>query len=239
MQSIVPSTTRKAAGIFFYKMVTIYYLTNKEGVPFYVGQTTRPSRRLWAHRSRFGTHTLMEELAYVDDKDKLKEEAFYIEMFISWGFSLVNKHKSKNRNLITTVYIDDIKPKRKTKACGQKIRKIDPTLSKEEIQDLETDRFNKMIDLIAEVRRLKEDLKIVKSDLNNIKKQKNIPEGFFVIEIQIPEFDYNKYKMEQRAKKKTIKESYQKDAIQTMITPRETPENLIYTAKQSLILNTN
>jgi len=85
---------KKSVGYFFMeswkKSSLIYYLHYKEEV-FYVGRTIDGKKRLIQHKTRFGKEIKMEIIDQVEDDDKNRVEMFYIHLFKSWGFSLVNK----------------------------------------------------------------------------------------------------------------------------------------------------
>jgi predicted GIY-YIG superfamily endonuclease len=73
-------------------MVYIYFL-EKNNIPFYIGYTKNLKQRLNAHRRKYGIETEMVELDLIDNKDKKQSESFYIQLFKSWGFRLLNQNE--------------------------------------------------------------------------------------------------------------------------------------------------
>jgi len=71
--------------------VKIYYLHRGDNIPFYIGKTKDINNRKSGHRLKYGLDVCIE---VIDDVDDWKfEEDFYINMFRSWGFDLVNQNK--------------------------------------------------------------------------------------------------------------------------------------------------
>ena len=69
------------------------YLLEKNNIPFYVGKSINPKKRLNHHKHKFGkdiTQLILEESA---DEHWKFWECYWIEQFISWGFDLENKNK--------------------------------------------------------------------------------------------------------------------------------------------------
>jgi predicted GIY-YIG superfamily endonuclease len=73
-------------------MVYIYFL-EKNNIPFYIGYTKSLKQRLSSHRRKYGIETEMVELDLIDNKDKKQSESFYIQLFKSWGFRLLNQNE--------------------------------------------------------------------------------------------------------------------------------------------------
>jgi hypothetical protein len=74
--------------------VKIYYLEN-DGIPFYIGKTTRNNdrQRLYAHRC--SKQQRIDNLVIIDEVNDLEWrfwESHYIWLFRSWGFILENKN---------------------------------------------------------------------------------------------------------------------------------------------------
>jgi group I intron endonuclease len=69
----------------------IYYLHKGDDVPFYIGYTSDIINRKSSHRTTYGLDTYLEVLDDVDDYKS--EETFYINMFKSWGFNLLNQNE--------------------------------------------------------------------------------------------------------------------------------------------------
>ena len=73
-------------------MTYIYYLSDKKGIPFYIGKTTNPTRRKHVHYRTYGNDIKLEVIDKCgDDKEEWKFwEGHYISLFKSWGFKLTN-----------------------------------------------------------------------------------------------------------------------------------------------------
>jgi hypothetical protein len=70
-------------------MYSIYYL-ERNSTPFYIGKAKNVVRRKHAHHSKFGSNI---ELIVIDEVEDWKYwETFYIWLFRSWGFVLLNKN---------------------------------------------------------------------------------------------------------------------------------------------------
>lgn len=78
----------------FIDMAFIYYL-EENNVPFYIGKCKNKTRRRHSHYRKFGTNIKLIELDQVgDDKKEWKFwESYYISLFRSWGFNLVNQNE--------------------------------------------------------------------------------------------------------------------------------------------------
>ena len=84
-------------------MVYIYTLERND-IPFYVGRTNNPSRRLTDHKQRFGTDITLSVIEETDNPEFWEEH--YIWLYQSWGFILENKtYKSFGPQFVT----DDVK----------------------------------------------------------------------------------------------------------------------------------
>ena len=71
-------------------MYYIYILIEND-IPFYVGKTNDLQQRLKNHKQKFKKNITIEEIDKVDDWKFW--EIFYIDLFKSWGFNLLNKNK--------------------------------------------------------------------------------------------------------------------------------------------------
>jgi hypothetical protein len=73
----------------------IYYLHIGDNVPFYIGKTINMNNnsRLNAHKQVFGKNIFLEDLDIVLTKEWRFWEKYYISLFQSWGFKLLNKNK--------------------------------------------------------------------------------------------------------------------------------------------------
>lgn len=105
-------------------MTFIYYL-ERNNKPFYIGKTKNPIRRKHKHHTIFGTDILLNVIDSCEDSREIWKywERFYIELFISWGFNLVNKNKGGGG---PTRYSEEQKIKMRKprkKGTGQKISK--------------------------------------------------------------------------------------------------------------------
>lgn len=74
----------------------IYYLTRKNAdVPFYVGATCDPYKRLLAHNSGFGYKSPIDMILIDYTSSRYSDisfwEFYYMQLFRSWGFILKNK----------------------------------------------------------------------------------------------------------------------------------------------------
>ena len=74
-------------------MTTHIYYLEREGMPFYIGKTNKPSNRQNSHRAKRKDFTLN---LYILDEVPVNEwkywESFYISLFKNWGFRLENKN---------------------------------------------------------------------------------------------------------------------------------------------------
>ncbi len=74
--------------------IKIYYLHKGDNIPFYVGKTKTPFyKRIYSHKTKFGSDTLMEELDIVDNNEWEFWEKYYISLLKCWGFLLVNQNE--------------------------------------------------------------------------------------------------------------------------------------------------
>lgn len=74
--------------------VKIYYLENN-GVPFYVGKTTRDNERNRLYAHRHSKQKQIDNLIVIDEVPESEWkfwESWYIYLFRSWGFNLENKN---------------------------------------------------------------------------------------------------------------------------------------------------
>lgn len=73
-------------------MAKIYYLHRSNDIPFYIGKTIHPYDRLHVHKITYGEDTKLEIIEEVDDLGWVFWEKFYISLFRSFGFILLNKN---------------------------------------------------------------------------------------------------------------------------------------------------
>lgn len=71
--------------------MTKIYILEKNNIPFYVGKT-KGSWRENKHKKTFGKDITFFEIDYVEDKEWIFWEKYYISLFKSWGFTLENKN---------------------------------------------------------------------------------------------------------------------------------------------------
>lgn len=75
-------------------MINIYYLHQGDNVPVYIGETSQSlNRRLNNHKRKLGTNLFIELVDIVSTNEWRFWESFYISLFKSWGFILINKNK--------------------------------------------------------------------------------------------------------------------------------------------------
>lgn len=70
--------------------MTIIYVLEKEGIPFYVGKTLNPKTRFNSHKRKFQCDIFI--IDEVEDNEWKFWEKYYISLFKSWGFKLINKN---------------------------------------------------------------------------------------------------------------------------------------------------
>lgn len=104
----------------FYFMTTIYYLQKESGEIFYIGQTSNPISRLGDHVKRFGEKISINEIEKVEDNYRLYWEKFYIQLFKSWGFTLVNEDTGVGTRSYTSYTDRPPKPKQKPQSECEK-----------------------------------------------------------------------------------------------------------------------
>lgn len=71
--------------------MTKIYILEKNNIPFYVGKT-KGNWRENKHKKTFGKDITFFEIDYVEDKEWIFWEKYYISLFKSWGFTLENKN---------------------------------------------------------------------------------------------------------------------------------------------------
>ena len=69
------------------------YLLEKNNIPFYIGKSTKPKKRLWHHKQKFGKDINQIILEEVEEYEWKFWECYWIEQFITWGFDLKNKNR--------------------------------------------------------------------------------------------------------------------------------------------------
>lgn len=108
-------------------MIYIYYL-ERDNQPIYVGYTNNPKHREYSHRQKYGDirMILIDE---VEEYNKKQLEIFYIELFKSWGFNLMNKNeggggpKNHTQESINKIKNNRPKPKLRSSTWDEKSRK--------------------------------------------------------------------------------------------------------------------
>ncbi len=70
------------------------YELSKNGVPFYIGKTVNINQRKLKHQKNYGSDILMISIDEVIDW--VYWESYYIELYRSWGFNLINKVVPRN-----------------------------------------------------------------------------------------------------------------------------------------------
>lgn len=91
-------------------MTCIYYLTYLEkDIPFYIGKTINTYSRLFSHKKTYGKNIKLVKIIEVDNKDWLFWEKYYINLYKSQGYALLNKNKGGGGS---------------TKASEEKIKKL-------------------------------------------------------------------------------------------------------------------
>ena len=73
--------------------VSIYYLHKGDGIPFYIGKTICPKTRFSQHKFKHGFDIILEIIDEVPINEWKFWEMWYIELYKSWGFKLINKSK--------------------------------------------------------------------------------------------------------------------------------------------------
>lgn len=74
------------------KVVAIYCLCNEFNIPFYIGKSNQPIRRVHFHKKKYGNDIKMEILDNVSIECWVFWEKHYISLYKSWGFILLNKN---------------------------------------------------------------------------------------------------------------------------------------------------
>lgn len=114
-------------------MTKIYYLHGGDNIPTYIGKTIlSPKKRLHQHRSKKSqSHLQIEVIDEVPSEEWRFWEEFYIILFKSWGFTLVNKNNGgcgpsfvsqQTRDKISKSLKGKIKPEEFGKKIGEKNR---------------------------------------------------------------------------------------------------------------------
>jgi len=100
-------------------MKTYIYYLEREGIPFYIGKTNKPSNRQNSHRAkRKDFNIYLHTIDLVDSNDWKYWETFYIDLFKSWGFVLENKNNGgggTNTQSMSTKLLKSHKLKGKSK----------------------------------------------------------------------------------------------------------------------------
>ena len=73
-------------------MYTTIYCLYKNDIPFYVGKSNNPKNRKYQHQIIYGKDIIMENLDYVLKTEWKEWEKWWISLFRSWGFDLVNQN---------------------------------------------------------------------------------------------------------------------------------------------------
>ena len=75
------------------QLTYIYYLHKGNNIPFYVGKTIRKDNsRLNAHKNSLKENIYLEIIDEIPTKEWEFWERYYISLFRSWGFGLINKN---------------------------------------------------------------------------------------------------------------------------------------------------
>ena len=95
-------------------MIAIYKLI-RNNIPFYIGKSSNPKQRLYAHRLKYGTDVDMKILEVVKDEDWKSRESYWINEHKS--YKLLNKNEGgggPKTGTRTKESIEGFKEKRKT-----------------------------------------------------------------------------------------------------------------------------
>jgi hypothetical protein len=68
------------------------YLLEKNNIPFYIGKSNNPKKRLWHHKQHFGKNINQIVLEEVEEDQWKFWESYWIGQFKCWGFILENKN---------------------------------------------------------------------------------------------------------------------------------------------------
>jgi len=75
---------------------TYIYELSENGIPFYVGKTVTPNRRLYNHKSNLNNPniemTIIDSIDSTIAKDWIPLEKMWINSYLSWGFKLTNEN---------------------------------------------------------------------------------------------------------------------------------------------------
>lgn len=74
------------------KTTYIYHLCDEVGYVFYVGKSNRPKRRIHLHKKKYGKNIQLEVIDEVSIQEWKFWEKYYISLYKSWGFILLNKN---------------------------------------------------------------------------------------------------------------------------------------------------
>jgi hypothetical protein len=89
---------------------SIYYLHKGDNIPFYIGKSIKPQNRIYEHKTSKCLNVFMEIIDEVPTSEWKFWEKYYISLFKSWGFILINKNnggggitkqKVSSKNLIS------------------------------------------------------------------------------------------------------------------------------------------
>lgn len=69
----------------------VYFIHKGDNIPCYIGKTVNPQDRLKNHKAKNKQYLHLEILDEVPSSEWKFWEEWYIELFISWGFTLENK----------------------------------------------------------------------------------------------------------------------------------------------------
>jgi hypothetical protein len=103
--------------------MTKIYVLEKNGIPFYVGKT-KGNWRENKHKLKFGKDINFIEIDTVEDNKWLFWEKYYISLYKSWGFILINKNNGGGG---PEQYTEEQKQKMRKphkEGTGEKISKI-------------------------------------------------------------------------------------------------------------------
>jgi hypothetical protein len=73
-------------------MYTTIYCLYKNDIPFYIGKSNNPKHRKYDHQRSYGKDIVLEEIDYVLKTEWGKWEKWWISLYKSWGFNLLNRN---------------------------------------------------------------------------------------------------------------------------------------------------